>query len=75
MQEGAMREARVKVPQIALLAGTRVALGIGVGLLLAKKFGEAARKRTGKTLVAFGALSTIPLLRSVFNRETALHAA
>jgi hypothetical protein len=51
----------VTLPELALIAGTRAALGAGLGLLLADRFSEEQRKGVGWTLVAIGALSTIPL--------------
>jgi hypothetical protein len=56
-----MRETRVTLPELALLAGTRAALGVGVGLLLADRLADDQRKAVGWTLLLVGALSTIPL--------------
>ncbi len=56
-----MRETRVTVPELAMIAGTRAALGAGLGLLLADRLDEGQRRAVGWTLVAVGALCTIPL--------------
>jgi len=64
-----MKETSLSLPDIFLIAGTRVALGIGVGLLLARRFSESARKGAGAALLAVGALSTIPLALNVFGRR------
>jgi hypothetical protein len=56
-----MRETRISIPELALVAGTRVALGAGLALLHADRFSEEQRKAVGWTLFAIGALSTIPL--------------
>ena len=56
-----MRETRVTLPELALVAGTRAALGAGVGLLLADRLSDDQRKAAGWTLLLVGALSTIPL--------------
>ena len=56
-----MRETRITLPELALIAGTRAALGAGLGLLLADRLSEEQRKGIGWTLVAIGAISTIPL--------------
>jgi hypothetical protein len=56
-----MRETRISLPELALVAGTRVALGAGLALLHADRFTEEQRKAVGWTLFAIGALSTIPL--------------
>jgi hypothetical protein len=53
------------IPEIILIAGTRVALGVGVGLLLSDRLNEDQRKAAGWALLAVGVLSTIPILRSV----------
>jgi hypothetical protein len=44
-----------------LIAGTRAALGAGLGLLLADRFAKDQRQAVGWTLLLIGALSTIPL--------------
>jgi hypothetical protein len=56
-----MRETRVSLPELALVAGTRVALGAGLGLLLADRLPEAQRRAVGWTLLLVGAVATIPL--------------
>jgi len=56
-----MRETRISLPELALIAGTRAALGAGLGLLLADRFDEDQRKAVGWTLLLIGALTTIPL--------------
>jgi hypothetical protein len=56
-----MRETRVTLPELALIGGTRAALGFGLGLLLADRFAPDQRRAVGWTLLLFGALSTIPL--------------
>ena len=61
-----MRETQITLPELALVAGTRAALGAGVGLLLANRLSDEQRRAVGWTLVLFGALSTIPLAFEVF---------
>ena len=61
-----MRERQVTLPTIALIAGTRVALGVGLGLLLASRLTPEQRRAAGWALFAVGALSTIPLAAEVF---------
>jgi len=56
-----MRETRITLPELALIAGTRAALGAGLGLLLADRLAKVQRKAVGWTLLMIGALSTIPL--------------
>ena len=64
-----MKETSLSLPDIFLIAGTRVALGVGVGLLLARRFSESARKGAGAALLAVGALSTVPLALNIFGRR------
>jgi hypothetical protein len=56
-----MRETRITFPELGLVAGTRAALGAGLGLLLADRLSAGQRKAVGWTLFVVGALSTIPL--------------
>jgi hypothetical protein len=57
-----MKEITLRVPDIMLLAGTRVALGVGVGLLVASRLNERARRGAGWALLAVGALTTVPIV-------------
>lgn len=56
-----MRETRITLPELALVAGTRGMLGAGIGLLVAPRLREDQRRAVGWTLLIVGALSTIPL--------------
>ena len=69
-----MREARVTLPELALIAGTRAALGVGLGLLLADRLPQAQRKAVGWTLFLVGALTTIPLAFEVLGKPRAAPA-
>lgn len=60
-----MRETRMTLPQLALIAGTRGALGAGLGLLLADRLSECQRKAVGWTLLLVGVLTTVPLALEV----------
>ena len=61
----------VTVPEIAIIAATRGAIGFGAGLLLAGKFKRERRKLVGWTLFLSGLASTIPIALHVFGkRET-----
>jgi hypothetical protein len=56
-----MRAAEVTSPELALIGGTRAALGAGVGLLLADRLSKDQRRSAGWTLMIIGAVTTIPL--------------
>ena len=62
-----MRETSLSLPDLALIGGTRVALGLGVGLLIARRLSESARKGVGAALLAVGAISTIPLALKIID--------
>lgn len=70
-----MRETRVSLPELGLIAGTRAALGAGVGLLLADRLSQEQRKAVGWTLLALGALTTIPLAFEVLGGNRMVTAA
>lgn len=61
-----MQERVLTIPEIILIGSTRVALGAGLGLLIADKLSRDARNGAGWALVAVGGLSSIPLAINVF---------
>jgi hypothetical protein len=63
-----MREKRVSLPELALIAGTRAALGAGLGLLLGDRLPQEQRRAVGWTLVLIGAATTIPLAFEVLSK-------
>jgi hypothetical protein len=63
-----MSERGFTIPEIILIAVTRIALGAGLGLLLAGKLSSDARKGAGWALLAVGALTTIPLAVGVVSK-------
>ena len=62
---------KVTLPEIALIAGTRGMLGAGIGLLAAGKLSNARRRAVGRTLLAIGAFTTIPLVVQIARRRHA----
>jgi hypothetical protein len=67
------RERGLAIPEIMLIAGTRIALGAGVGLLLADKLNDDQRKGGGWALIAIGALTSVPLVMSILNKPQIPH--
>ncbi len=63
-----MWEKSFTIPEIAFIAGTRIALGAGLGLLLAGKLSHDTRKGAGWALLAVGVLTSIPLAIGVVNK-------
>jgi hypothetical protein len=61
-------EAQLTVPDIALVLGTRAALGIGLGLLLADHFSAEQRRGVGWTLLLAGAYTGAALGLELFGR-------
>jgi hypothetical protein len=61
----ALTERGLTIPEIMLIAGTRVALGVGVGLLISERLNKDQRKGAGWALLAVGVLTTIPIVRGV----------
>jgi hypothetical protein len=69
-----MREIKIPIPEIGLIAGTRMALGVGVGLLLADRLSREQRQAAGIALVAIGGLTTFPLVADVLARRRCARA-
>ena len=61
-----MREARLPLPVLFLIAATRGMLGVGIGLLVAERVPRGRRRVVGTALAAIGALTTVPLAFRVF---------
>jgi hypothetical protein len=70
MEEVFMRERTLTIPEIMLIAGTRIALGAGMGLLLADKLNKDHRRGAGWALLAVGVLSTFPLVMNVLGKSS-----
>jgi hypothetical protein len=64
-----MRKTVLTIPEIGLIALTRVALGAGLGLLLSGKLDRSARRAAGLALVAVGAFTTVPLAIDVLCKK------
>jgi hypothetical protein len=64
-----MKEVRTTLPELALIAGTRGALGAGIALLLADKLTDEQRKSIGWTLLLLGAVTTLPLAMAVLGKR------
>ena len=61
-----MRGIRITPPELALIAGTRAALGVGLGFFLADRLPDSQRRAVGWTLLLVGVVSTIPLAFELF---------
>ena len=58
----------LSVPELILIVGTRVALGIGIGLLLSNRLDRSQRTAAGLSLALVGGLSTIPIAMNVIGK-------
>ena len=56
------------IPEIGFIAGTRAALGAGLGLLLADKLDRRQRNKVGWVLLTIGAVTTIPVVVNVVRK-------
>jgi len=61
-----MKEAHISIPELALVAGTRAALGAGLGFLLGDRLPRDQRKAVGWTLLIVGLVTTVPLALDIF---------
>ena len=63
-----MKERKLTLPVVALIAGTRGMLGAGLDLLLAGRLSNDQRRAVGWTLALVGAVTTIPLAMLVLGQ-------
>jgi hypothetical protein len=63
-----MRTRGLTIPEIIFLSGTRVALGAGIGLLLAGRLNDDQRKGAGLALAVVGGLTTIPIVLNIIKK-------
>lgn len=62
-------ERTLSVAEIALIAGTRVALGLGIGLLVSNRLNRDQRTSAGLALALVGGLTTIPLVMGIIAKK------
>ena len=67
-----MHRVVLSIPEVAFIAGTRGALGVGVGLLIADKIGTPRRRSLGLGLLTLGLIATIPAAMKVVGGRNAL---
>jgi hypothetical protein len=68
-----MRETRLTLPEIGLIASTRVALGAGLGFLLSERFSKDQRKAAGWALFGVGLVTTIPIVAGILGKGPLAH--
>ena len=60
-----MNDLVLNLPTLGFVVSTRVALGIGIGLLLSERLPRDRRQAVGIALVSVGAATTIPAIMAV----------
>jgi hypothetical protein len=68
-----MKERSLTIPKIGLIAGTRVALGVGIGLLISDRLYKDQRKAVGWALLGMGVLTTVPIVAGIFGKGPFAH--
>lgn len=63
-------ETKLSTAEIGLIAGTRIALGVGIGLLIAGRLSRDSRKAAGIALAVLGGMTTVPLVLHVIGKRT-----
>jgi len=65
-----MKTVTLTLPEIGLLAGTRAALGAGVGLLLSERLSREQRQAVGWTLLVIGLITTLAFALDAFGKRS-----
>ena len=63
-----MKRVDLSLPEFAFVVATRAALAAGIALLAGEKLSGCHRRRVGRTLLAIGAITTIPAGYLLFGR-------
>ena len=63
-----MSQRAMTIPEIMLIAGTRAALGAGIGLLVGEKLNRDTRRGAAYALLLVGILSTIPIVFGILEK-------
>jgi hypothetical protein len=65
-----MKNLALSLPMLGFVVGTRAALAFGVALLVSERIPASRRRALGYALVAIGAATTVPAVRSVIGGLT-----
>jgi hypothetical protein len=60
----------VTLPELGLVAGTRMVLGVGIGLLVATRLEPGPRRAAGWALLGVGVVTTFPLVAQILFGES-----
>jgi hypothetical protein len=64
-----MMERNFSLAEIILFAGTRVALGAGIGMLVSRGLSNDARKAAGLALTVVGGFTTVPFILAMIGKK------
>ena len=64
-----MKTVQLKLPEVGLLAMTRVAFGAGLALLVSSWLDEKQRRAAGVALLAVGIVTTVPFAIQFFGED------
>jgi hypothetical protein len=64
-----MIEKNISLPELILWTGTRVALGVGIGMLISRRLSKDAMKAAGLALTVVGGFTTVPLAISIMGKK------
>lgn len=64
-----MKAFELSFPEFAFVAATRGMAGAGIGLLVSDHFNVDTRRAVGWTLLAIGALTTVPIALTLIARR------
>jgi hypothetical protein len=64
-----MIERNITLPEMILWTGTRVALGVGVGMLISRRLSKDAMKAAGLALALVGGFTTVPLAIAIMSKK------
>jgi len=68
-----MKERSLTIPKIGLIAGTRVALGVGIGFLISDRLNKHKRKAAGWALFGVGVVTTVPIVAGILGKGPLAH--
>jgi len=64
-----MIEKNISLPELILWTGTRVALGVRIGMLISRRLSKDAMKAAGLALTVVGGFTTVPLAISIMGKK------
>ena len=64
-----MIERDINMPEMILWTGTRIALGVGIGMLVSRGLSKDAMRAAGLALTAVGGFTTLPLAIAIIGKK------